>query len=434
MRELMKTIAIIVFVLTVTMAISGVYLAGYPYKLYGEVLESGIESEFFSTEKVPDYLLAPKSWRPIESVDPVFTKFKTFHFADYDIPLPVHHQEFMLIPVIEEYEQWLSLGALFLGLNRREYVRFRVDNPKPFNANNPKGKIFEIPLLQTTYLGKSEWQFLQDVFSMDIRLPERSYSWWERHKYFSEITWADLVYRLKILEKRQSIFPDSAKGFDWDERHQLGILYLEEFGINDTKVLADQLDPEVSNEMVIMYNNGNLHRLRLRTHLYERTSQHYRELFYQTLRYRESTKESSFPIYAQFKSLSRKDQLDQLGMIYLFSAWTHIQEEEYLRGIIQNIEQGRSALHHLSPLYNYSYRRYGTNFSGFAESLRETEDRKARRLHYEKLQTDRSALESKELIFDPDRLPANERLQHFLREAIDQKLNVDDDELMLIQY
>jgi len=434
MREMMKTIAIIVFVLTVATAISGVYLAGYPYKLYGEILESGIDSEFFSAEKTPDHLIAPKDWRPKESVNPVFTQFKTFHFADYDIPLPVHHQEFMLIPVIEEYEQWLSLGALFLGLNRREYVRFRVDSPMPFNSFEPKGKIFEIPVLQTSSLNKSDGKFLQDVFSMDIGLPERSYSWWERYKYFSEVSWADLVYRLKVLEKRRSIFPDSAKGFDWDEKHQLGILYLEEFGVNDTKVLADQLDPEVSNEMVILYNNGNLHRLRLRTHLYERTSQHYRELFYRTLSFRESTKESSFPIYAQFKSLNKKDQLDQLGMIHLFTAWTHVQEEEYLRGIILSIEQGRSALHHLNPLYNYSFRRYGTNFSGFAESLRETEDRKARRLHFEKLKSEKEALESRELIFNPDRLPANERLEHFLREAIDKKINVDDDELMLIQY
>lgn len=435
MREEMKTLGIIVFVLLATFAIAGVYLAGYPYKLYTEVLESGIESEYLSMAKAPDHLLAPKNWRPQESTTPVFNQFQVFHFADYEIPLPVHHQEFMLIPVIEQYESWLSLGALFHGLNRREYVRFRVDAPVNLNTKNPKGRLFEIPLLQTSLINKSDVQFVKDLFQLDIRLPKNDYSWWNRYQYHKQVSYADLVYRLKILEKRRELMPALARGFDWDESHNLGIYYLEEFGVNDTKVLADQLEPEVSNEMVVMFHAGILHRLVLRTHLHERTSQFYRELFYKTLSFRESTEESSYPLYAEFKALKKKDRLDQIGMIYLFSAWSHAPEEEdYLRGIIQNIEMGRSALHHLTPLYNYAYRRYGTNFSSFEKSLQETQDRKARRLHFEKLSKDQTELESKELEFNPDRLPANERMNHYLREMIDQKVNADDEELMLIQY
>jgi hypothetical protein len=431
----MKTIGIISFVLFVTFGVCGLYLAGYPYKLYSQVLESGMESRFFSTQKLMDYHQAPKNWRPEESVTPTFNKFKSFHFGDYSLPLPVHHHEFMLIPLVEQYESWLSLGALFYGLNRREYVRFRVDSPVVLNDKNPTGRIFDIPLLQTTVLKKSSQEFLKDVFSLDVRLPQNNYSWWNRYKLYHQVSYADLVYRLKVLEKRRELFPSTAKGFDWDERYKLGIFYLEEFGINDTKVLADDLEPEYSNEMVVMYNNGNLHRLRLRTHLHERTSQFYRELFYKTLTFQESTKESSYPLYAQYKSLNRKDQLDQIGMTFLFTAWSHVpEEEEYLRGIIQSIEKGRSALHHLSPLYSYALRRYGTNFSSFKDSLQESEDRKARRLYLEKIQKEQEELESGELNFDPDRLPANERLEYYLRETIDNKINVDQEELMLIEY
>src|SRR5690554_4481514 len=80
-------------------------LSYLPYVLYERALISGMDNDFLEIKGAPNEAwLAPVAvhHEPLEGQH--FEKWEMFHFSHFELPLPVHHQEFMLIPLIEEYE------------------------------------------------------------------------------------------------------------------------------------------------------------------------------------------------------------------------------------------------------------------------------------------------------------------------------------------
>jgi hypothetical protein len=69
-------------------------------------------------------------------------------------------------------------------------------------------------------------------------------------------------------------------------------------------------------------------------------------------------------LYKEFKQLNFSRQVDQEGMLYLFSAWTHeLNNLELLKEMIFFLERGRNNSKQLRPLYSFAMNHYGKTFT-----------------------------------------------------------------------
>ncbi len=141
-----------------------------------------------------------------------------------------------------------------------------------------------------------------------------------------------------------------------------------------------------------------------------------------------SSEASSVTLYNEFQSLSFKRKTDQEGMIYLMSAWTHVNENKnFLRQMIQFLERGEQNMIYLAPLYEYALRTYGTSFSKNSEEYRgrEGELAKIERKGAEELQRElREALNQgpdKEGNFKSD----EEKVNYYLKKAKESSLDIE---------
>ena len=63
-----------------------------------------------------------------------------------------------------------------------------------------------------------------------------------------------------------------------------------------------------------------------------------------------------------------KKQIGHDGMIFLFSAWSHHQnDKKFLKEMIQRLERGEDTKDQLRALYKYSLERYKQTFSNKEE-------------------------------------------------------------------
>lgn len=395
-----------------------------PYHIYYTALQEGIESDFIVMDIPktgfidPSPLNLTKNFELYE--DPKL--WKNFHFSNYLLPLPIHHPAFMVVPLVEGRKDLdIEFGAVFLGLDNKEYVRFKTDQAPTFRVDLEAQKIFELPIFKTIIFSKTERELWDDLFELKLSLPLRSGGIFDYLNNLWEIPYSQLVYNLFILQMRHQIFPEQAVGFSYYSEKDIALFEIHEEGVNDTALFSKGLDPEYRNEIALMFNKGQLYQLRLRTLYNNTTAQFYRYQFLETLEYKHSVESSAVPIYASYKNLEYRQRIDQAGMVHLFSAWTHIpKKEEYLIEMIHFLERGRSEYRQLAPLYEYAYRSFGSTFSSRPANLRESADQKMRRVLREKAVIDREVETTREISSEGIQLKGEERLQFILQKAKDQ--------------
>jgi hypothetical protein len=151
------------------------------------------------------------------------------------------------------------------------------------------------------------------------------------------------------------------------------------------------------------------------------------------LSYKASAKEDSIQIYNEYKKLNYEQRVDQEGMIYLFAAWTHnIDNESFLREMIKFLERGNDNNIHLQPLYEFAYKKYGSNYSDDVGNRKETAQKRLERKTKEELEkeieTERKRnVENIEGSFSSD----EDKIKFFLQKAKDDGGNIDDKDNVL---
>jgi hypothetical protein len=392
-----------------------------PYHIYETALEEGIESEFVSMPSAKKVFLNPQAWTWGNNIAQDKEKlWQSFHFSNYVIPMPIHHPLFMVVPVIERRGQdQVNFGAVFEGFNKQDYAFFKTLSVQDFDTSLKKQRIFELPIFKKIIMSKLKPELWKDLMSYSLSLPLRSNK--SVFQYWSElwkISYSDLVYRLFLLQVRNQIFPENAASFSFNPELSKGLFEIHEFGVDDTKLLADDLDPKYLNEIVVFMEKGNLHRLKLKTLYNHPTSLYYRKAFIHQLDFKLSTQDSVVPIYAKYRQLDYTRRIDQEGMVYLFSSWTHVPESsDFLKEMIRFLERGRSRFEQLSPLYHYAYDNFGTTFSTRPENLRETDDQRMRRFMREKAEKEARAQKDRELSSREIIPEGKERIEYFLNKA-----------------
>jgi hypothetical protein len=427
----MKAIILILFI-GLTLTISSFLVCFAPYHFYNTSVNSGMNSRFFTigdTSKT----IHEGSYYSIKKMEGVSSESKdlweSFHFGNFVLPLPVRHPILELIPVIERRKSTPVLGARFDVRNKSAIFDFKVLESYKFNRKIKHHKIFELPFFKNYLLAIEDRVLWKDLFTKNLNLPQGSFTSESYWKSLWRISYKELVYNLYLLLLREEFFPDNARSIAYYSNKSFGVIELIDV---DKEALG--LEGVFRTEMVFVFDKGFIHKFKISSKFEDYISESIRVKFLNALTYKSSDESSSIEIYARYKNLPYYKRITQEGLTYLFAAWSHVTDKkEYLKEMIQFLERGKTRSEVLKPLYDYSFKKFGTNFSILRNNLKESAKEKLKRKIIEEEAAELKRLE------DIDKNTAevegefeteDDKVKYFLKKAKESETTNEDENIL----
>lgn len=395
-----------IYTLTLTEGVNTRFLLMNPSR---SVFYDGQEFEFFSKE---------------ENLSEDGSLYKVFHFSNFQMPLPLNHPSFSIIPSIEIESTGPRLGGHFLDGRNNELFSFMIEKTYKFETVSGDQKLFSLPIFRNHIQRKTDEEVWRDLFSKKLSLPSNiGKSFYESLMELREVSYSDLVYNLYVLYNRSHLFPKNIKRISFDAKSGNGLVEIA------------SSDPRFRVERLYLIDKGIIYSITIKTNIGNIVAENFRSKLLRETIYKGSTIDSAIPIYAQYKSITYSNRIDQQGMTYLFAAWSHdLINREYVRVIILFLERGKQNLKYLKPFYEYAYKKFGSNLSGTSEILLETAEEKLKRKLKEELENE---IKKEEMLnkpkFEGSFNSPDEKIKFYLQKAKENKNNSDDLEKVLIQ-
>lgn len=390
-----------------------------PYHIYTLTLTEGVDTKFLSMSSSKKELLDGDliSFKNPANLDGSEGLFTLFHFSNFIIPLPVNHPAYSMIPSIKIEQQQLKLGASFQDSKGRELFSFMSERVTPFTMNNGEQKIFLLPYFRNYITVKTNEEIWKDLFSKKLSLPATSgKSFFESLNVLKKISYSDLVYNLYLLYNRHLLLPKNLTHIYFNPETQMGLIDLP------------SEDPKEKVEEVVFVNNGLMYGIKFRTKFQSPAAMSFRAKMLLDLGFKTSNTDSSIPIYAQYKNMPYRNRVDQMGMTYLYAAWSHdLENRDFVRVIILFLERGKENYKFLQPFYDYAFKKFGTNLSSNNDVLEESANEKLKRKMKEELEAEaKKAAEEKTLKNEGQFTNSDEQINFYLQKAKEKKKNTDD--------
>lgn len=406
----------LLFALAVLVAIA-------PYHIYTTTLTEGVNTSFLQLNASPSVMYNGHNVDHFSSGEMIDSNlyFPT-HFNNFVLPLPLNHSMLYLIPKIKIEAIGPRLGASFQNSRNVELFEFIIEKPYKFETTLGNQKLFILPIFKN-YISNSDSEKLwEDLFLKKLSLPSNEgKSFVESLISLQDVKYFDLVYNLFILYNRRVIIPNDALRIMFEKSNKLGIVELK----NDSS--------QYLKERIFLSEKGYVYPILIKTRKNEKVALDFRSKFINEITFKSSTKDSAIPIYAKYKQLSFNQRLDQQGMAYLYSAWSHdLENKDFVRVIILFLERGKLNLKYLKPFYDYAYKKFGSSLSSASGYLNETPEEALKRKISEELdneiniETNNKASKNEGQFSNTD-----EKIKYQLQKAKDKKINVDDDDKML---
>ncbi len=328
---------------TVSLVVIGGYitLKGYPYKLYSSWVRGQGWNKYYKVEGYKASYLAPTA---VEEI-PVYKEdygqlWKEFPLRNSLIPLPVRHPLFKTVPLLESTgpKGQPQLGMVFLSSGERELSRIYTLPMSLYQDHSHGQDLFELPYVRKTILKFPVETVWKDLFSHRIEVRSKSLE--------------KMIYDLYILHLRSKILPA--------ETVRYGLIKNGESALVE---LASK-DQDYMLELVLTYDNGSIYSYVLKTEKRSEDSRALRAKFLETVSFTPVDRAMSEFLYKEFKQLNFARQVDQEGMLYLFSAWSQdLQNVDMLKEMIFYLERGRTNAIQLRALYKFALKQYGKTFT-----------------------------------------------------------------------
>lgn len=401
-------------------------LAMAPFHFYGLTLEEGIDSSYLKLTIEKDSYIkgGAYEWDRVEGLYSEEQKnWKLFHFQNFEIPLPVHHPYFLVVPDLQANYDPPRLGVKMLDSVKELRASLHTLKDLDYVLNFGTHKIFNLPAFKNYILKKDLKEIWKDLFYKDITL--RGFSLLDP-SIISGASYKELVYNLFLLNMRKGLFPENVKKISYFEPKEFGVV---EVDFETDSVIKDNYRVEY----IYILEDGIIHRVKLQTKSFDLITEALRKRFLMTLKYKASGVEDSIQIYNEYKKLSYEQRVDQEGMVYLFAAWTHnLDNENFLREMIKFLERGKGNNIHLQPLYEFAYKKYGSNYSGDDALRKETAQKRLERKTEEELEKEleverKRNVDNIEGSFNTD----EDKIKFFLQKAKDDGGNSDDADKVL---
>jgi len=420
-----KIIFLSVFVALIGIAVALFFVA--PYHIYTLTLTEGVSTRFLEMQPSPKVFYDGQDFFDeikFEKVANDEALFKIFHFSNFLIPLPFNHAIYSMVPIIKLESIGPRLGSSFLNGKSDELFSFIVEKNYKFETHSSNQSLFSLPVFRNHISRKSDEEIWRDLFLKKLSLPSNDgKSFFASLSTLKSLSYSELVYNLFILYNRNHFFPAQTKKLSYDLKSKHGLIELS----------SD--DPMYKLERLFLIENGIVYSLTFKTKIGNLASAHIREIILNGISYKSSSTDSAIPIYAEYKNISYNKRVDEQGMIYLYSAWSHdISNRDFVRVIILFLERGKLNLKYLKPFYEYAFKRFGTNLSNDDEVLLDTADEKLKRRMKEELDSEVKKEEQlKNPTFEGNFNTPEEKIKFYLKKAKESKINSDDSSKELIE-
>lgn len=386
------------FVLTLCfIAIGGyIFTKGYPYRLYSQWVKGQGWNKYYQIENYKSFYLRPV---PVEEIPPYKEDYsqlwRNFPVGNTKIPLPVRHPLFQTVPMIESTGKSNAphIGMIILSPNDREISRVYA-LPTALSQDYSQGQdLFKLPFVRNKILKLQLDKVWRDVFTFQIEVKSKSLD--------------EMIYDLYILHLRSKILPK--------ETVRYGLL-------KDNQALVElaSRDKDYSIELIINYDSGTLYSYVLKTEVNNQESRKLRSKFLENVSFTPVDAAMGKILYTEFKQLNFARQVDQEGMLYLFSAWTQNTDSvEMLKEMIFYLERGRNKGLQLRPLYKFAMKHYGKTFTT-RNIFNEHEDPNLvlqRKIEIENIEKTQNAIREKEKPPLEAELTPDEKMNLYLKKA-----------------
>src|SRR5690606_31401139 len=179
-------------------------------------------------------------------------------------------------------------------------------------------------------------------------------------------------------------------------------------------------DKDYKKELIMRNDNGSIYSFVLRTEINKKESMLLRAKFLQQISFVPNDRAMAKFLYTEFKHLNFSRQVDQEGMLYLYSAWTQDMENlDLLKEAIFFLERGRDNTLQLRPLYFFALKHYGKTFTT-RRLFNDHEDPALvlqRKIEIENIEKAQAAERAKAQLPEEKELTPDERMDFYLRQA-----------------
>ncbi len=410
------------------LVISGVLLVIVaPYHIYTLTLTEGVTTKFLVMNPSPPSFYDGNEFFYSKDINKNIDEsklFELFHFSHFLLPFPLSSSLLQFIPIIKIEGSGPRLGASFFDGKKIELFSFMLEKAIKLETTTGNQKLFLLPVFNNHISRKTEADLWRDLFSKKLSLPSNvGKSFFTTLMTLKSVTYNDLVYNLFVLYNRDFIFPVNTKRISFDSKTNRGMI----------EIPSD--NPRYRKEILFYVDRGIIYSISFKTLINDQTAESYRNKFVRELSFKDSSTDSSIDIYAHYKNIAFSGRVEQMGMLYLFSAWSHdLTNKEFVRVIIYFLEKGKSNLKYLKPFYEFAYKKFGSTFSTESDNLIESAQEKIRRKTKEELENEVKGEEQKtNPKFEGNFSSPEEKVKYLLQKAKDTKINTDENAKVLLE-
>lgn len=367
-----------------------------PYYFYSKILKNEFYGNWYALTDLKQKHLKPKGL--VEVQDSTIASgdlWRKFHLIDVMIPMPVRNPFYYASPVLKYIPDTkkTEIGLKIYDAKEREISKIYFMQNKLFPSDLNGQKFFQLPLVKKHLKSISQQKIWKDLFTKQLE------EW--------NIPFADMAYNLYLLHLRTKLLPDKYKSFGLVKETNTAIIELE------------SKNKDYITELLLTKTRGVIYSFVLISEIGNEESQLLRQKFLKETQFQGGSVHLSDILYREFKGLGYDRQIDQEGMMYLLSAWTHSpNNKDYIREMIAYLERGERTQRQLESLYAYAYSRYGETFSTKGvEGLQISDNLDfQRKLELEK-KADEEKLKNKKIVIEEKKLTKEQELELMLKRA-----------------
>jgi hypothetical protein len=336
------TLILIIILLVVASLFSAfIYMKKYPQRKYLNWIQGKEWNHLYS---IPDYsskYLSPSSPLEIAPYHEDYAQlWKEFPLRNMLLPLPVRHPLFQTVPILDlnEKNRMPQVGMIFIAPNGRELSRIYTIPINDFPHYIMGQELFKLPYVRNRIINIPTSKLWRDIFSYKISVQKN-------------MSYDQMIYNLYLLHIRSTFLPKQTVKY--------GLL-------SDGRALVElsSKDKDYSTELVMTQFGGSIYSYVLKTEIKNEDSQRLRAKFLHSIRPSFIDPALGKFLYKEFKQLNFARQVDQEGMLYLFSGWTQeFDNLEMYKEMIFFLERGRKSILQLKPLYSFGLKFFGKTFS-----------------------------------------------------------------------
>jgi hypothetical protein len=406
----MRWIFLILLILGCVLAAGGWVTYNYalsrPYQIYSEWMRGENYGRLYRINNYHPRLLAPEGVEELLAYREDYAQlWKQFPLAYANVPLPIRHPLYQLIPSIQapENSPRPMYGFILQNPQGRQICRIHLMPLSTFKYHTQGQEFFKLPYIKNRLRAKASHELWKDIFSYVIEIKPKSTE--------------EMIYDLYILHLRSQLLPPQVI------RHGL----LSEKGPAIIEVESSNKDYRV--EIVLRENNGAIFSFLIQTEKEEIESQKLRTKFIQSITPSSIDESVAKILYAEFKQLNYARQIDQEGMLYLFSAWSQNPDESaLLKEMISYLERGKDTNKQLKSLYQYALKKFGKTLSSSSGPISDDPELDLqRKIEIEQREKAKMQHNKQPPPTTVPELSAEEKMNQYLKQAKENKLRAKDE-------